>query len=93
MNTQQSQTEWNSTKTKIKARFEKLSDDIIESTKDHMDTLTEKIQKAYGYTKEIADKEYAAFKLTLSKTQPEKVTVTEPAVQASSSTPAETKKA
>ncbi len=92
MTTQQSQTEWNSTKTKIKARFEKLSDDIIESTKDHMDLLTEKIQKAYGYTKEIADKEYAAFKLTLNKTQPEKVTVTETPVQNSNSTHSETKK-
>ncbi len=52
-------------KSKIKARFGKLSDESIESLKGNLEPLSSKLQSAYGYAREQADKESAGFKTSL----------------------------
>jgi uncharacterized protein YjbJ (UPF0337 family) len=65
--------DWHEIKGKIKARFEKLNDDAIESAKDNLELLSSKIQTAYGYAKEHAERELAGFKASLhTATAPEK---------------------
>lgn len=57
--------DWTDMKVKIKARFEKLSEDSIDSVKENMDLLSGKLQHAYGYAKDRADEELAGFRATL----------------------------
>jgi len=53
--------DWSNVKQKIKAKFGKFSDTEIEGLKGHMDQLTSKVQKMYGYDKEKAEKECKEF--------------------------------
>jgi len=66
MNTETIKNDWNETKSKMKARFGKLTDDTIESLKGNLDGLSSKLQSAYSYPKDQADKESMSFKSTLS---------------------------
>jgi uncharacterized protein YjbJ (UPF0337 family) len=59
--------DWSEVKTKLKARFGKLTDETIDSLKGNLDTLSSKLQSTYGYAKEQADKEFAGFKESLDE--------------------------
>ena len=65
MSADKATTEWNETKGKIKSKWSKLADADVDSFKGNMDLIAEKIQKAYGYTKDKAEQEYKDFKKTL----------------------------
>ncbi len=72
MNTDTAQKEWTELKGKIKARWDKLVDQDIDTFKDNMHLISEKVQHVYGVTKDKAEQEYADFKKTLdSKVTPE----------------------
>ncbi|MBP6217295.1 MAG: CsbD family protein [Oligoflexales bacterium] len=66
MNADIVQGEWNIIKGKIKSKWAKLKDDEIECFRGNLEQLTGKLQKAYGYEKEKAEKEYSEFKKSLS---------------------------
>jgi uncharacterized protein YjbJ (UPF0337 family) len=90
METQTVKSNWLDVKGKIKARFDKLSDETIESVKGNLDLLSSKLQSTYGYAKEQAEKEFAGFKESLhTATAPEKhpVTETKPHVEPAAITP------
>lgn len=59
--------DWKETRTKIKAKFGKLSDSDIEGLNGHMDQLTSKVQKAYEYDKTKAEEECKSFNDSLKK--------------------------
>lgn len=61
MSAEKKETEWNSLKKKIKTKFGKLNESEIDGLKGHMDQLSSKVQKAYGYDKEKAEKECKEF--------------------------------
>lgn len=61
MNTKNQQTNWKELKGQIKSKFSKLSDSDIEGLNGHMDQLTSKVQKAYGYDKSRAEQECKTF--------------------------------
>jgi uncharacterized protein YjbJ (UPF0337 family) len=68
--------DWAELKSKVKARFSKLTDDAVESLNGNLDSLPSKIEKAYGFAKEIAEKEIRLFKETLhAATEPVPVRV------------------
>ena len=67
MNTETTKQEWTKVKGKIKSRFSKLSDETVDSLKGNLDNLSSKLQSAYGYAKEQADREFQSFKATLSE--------------------------
>jgi uncharacterized protein YjbJ (UPF0337 family) len=77
MNTEKTKSNWLEVKNKLKIRFEKLTDDSIETAKGNLDLLSEKLQAAYGYAKENADKEIKNFKTSLEEAPAEPT----PAVQ------------
>jgi uncharacterized protein YjbJ (UPF0337 family) len=60
--TDKAATDWTEMKSKIKSKWSKLADAEVESFKTNMDLITDKIQKAYGYTKDKAEQEYRDFK-------------------------------
>ncbi len=62
-----SKNDWKETKSKIKTKFEKLSDSDIDGLKGHMDQLPTKVQKAYEYDKSKAEQECKAFMENLKK--------------------------
>jgi uncharacterized protein YjbJ (UPF0337 family) len=57
---------WPELKVRIRNKFGKLEDQEIENLKGHMDLLTEKVQKAYGYDKMRAENECKAFNASLN---------------------------
>jgi len=65
MSAENVQQEWTELKGKIKSRWSKLIDTDVESFKDNMHLISEKVQKVYGITKDRAEQEYADFKKTL----------------------------
>lgn len=67
MNTDKTQIpiEWPEIRGKIKQKWDKLVDIDVDGFKGNMHLISEKLQKAYGYTKDKADQEYAEFKKTL----------------------------
>lgn len=62
-----SKNDWKETKTKIKARFSKLSDSDVDELNGHMDQLPKKVQKAYEYDKAKAQIECKSFTDSLKK--------------------------
>lgn len=62
MTTDKATTEWSELKGKIKTKWSKLIDTDIDGFKGNLDLISAKIQKAYGYTKDVADQEYKDFK-------------------------------
>lgn len=68
MSTDKSQDRWTEVKGKIKQKWSKLADTDVDSFKDNMHLIADKVQKAYGYTKDKADQEYTEFKKTLEPT-------------------------
>ncbi len=77
MSSDTTQTEWTELKGKIKSKWSKLVDADIESFKDNMHLISEKVQKAYGFTKDKAESEYSDFRKTLEtkSPQPEKAKI------------------
>lgn len=69
--TENKKTDWTHLRSQIKARFGKLTDESIDSAKENLDLLTLKLQSAYGYAREQAEKELSGFKATLLNTGPE----------------------
>jgi uncharacterized protein YjbJ (UPF0337 family) len=53
--------EWKETRSKIKAQFGKLSSSDIDELNGHMEKLTNKIQKTYGYARPKAERECKNF--------------------------------
>lgn len=76
MNTEILEGKWTELKGKIKTKWGKFNDDDIESFKGNLDQLVGKIEKTYGYAKDVAEKEYNDFKTSLQsakKTASEKI--------------------
>jgi len=65
MSTDKPKAEWTDIKDQIKLKWSKFGDIEIEAFKGNLDLITEKIQKAYGYTKDKAEQEYKDFKTSL----------------------------
>ena len=65
MGMQESQGNWKSLKGKIKSKFSKLTDYDLESLNGQMDRLQGKVQKAYDYSKDKAEKECNSFNQSL----------------------------
>lgn len=53
---------WNVLKGKIRQQWAKLTDNDIEAIKGNADEAKGRIQKAYGYSKDQAKKEFEKFK-------------------------------
>jgi uncharacterized protein YjbJ (UPF0337 family) len=62
-----SKNDWKETKTKIKTKFNKLSDSEIEGLNGHMDQLPKKVQMAYNYDQVRAEKECKSFTDSLKR--------------------------
>ena len=62
-----SKNDWKETKSKIKAKFGKLSDSEIDGLNGHMDQLPLKVQKAYKYEQAKAEEECKTFTESLKK--------------------------
>jgi uncharacterized protein YjbJ (UPF0337 family) len=62
-----SSNEWKETRSKIKAQFGKLSSSDIDELNGHMEKLSNKVQKTYGYAKPKAEKESKMFTDSLKK--------------------------
>ncbi len=62
-----SKNDWKEKKSKIKAKFGKLSDSDIDGLKGHMSQLVIKVQKAYEYDKAKAEQECKTFTEALKK--------------------------
>ena len=65
MGTEKAALGWPAIRSKIKAKWGKLGDAELECFKDNLGLITERIEKAYGYTKDKAELEYQDFKKTL----------------------------
>jgi uncharacterized protein YjbJ (UPF0337 family) len=61
---------WIELKAKIKTRWNKFSDQDLESVKDKMDAISGQVQKVYGMSKEQADREFQEFKTSLKPQTP-----------------------
>ncbi len=61
-----SHSKWPEVKELIKMNWDLIDDDEIDSLRGHLDLLSEKIQKAYSYSKERADREMMEFKRELN---------------------------
>lgn len=57
--------EWTDLKGKIKSKWSKLADTDVDSFKGNMHLIADKVQTAYGYTKDKAQQEYNDFKKSL----------------------------
>lgn len=57
--------DWTELRAKIKQRWNKLTDEDIESAKDQMEKITGKVQKTYGLAKKQARKDFEDFKNAL----------------------------
>lgn len=53
-------------KVQIKAKWDKLTDTDLNDTEKNLDLLSERVQKAYGHTKDVVDKQVSDFRKTLS---------------------------
>ena len=62
-----SKNDWKETKSKIKAKFGKLSDSDIDGLNGYMDQLPKKVQKAYQYDEGTAEQECKTFTNSLKK--------------------------
>lgn len=84
MNSDNAQKEWTELKGKIKSKWTKLADTDVEGFKGNLNLIIDKVQKAYGITKDKAELEFSEFKKTIemksdikSDTKPE-IKPTEP---------------
>lgn len=67
MNSEGAQSEWARMRGKISSKWSKFSEGEVEKFRDNMGAISEKIQKAYGHSKERADREYDDFRKTLAE--------------------------
>ena len=59
--------EWSELRSKIKAKWSKLVDTDLDSFKDNLHLIADKVQKVYGVTKDKAEQEYKDFRKTLEE--------------------------
>jgi uncharacterized protein YjbJ (UPF0337 family) len=65
MSNDQGMVEWAELKGKIKSKWSKLVDTDVDSFKGNMHLIADKVQAAYGYSKDRAQQEYSDFKKSL----------------------------
>lgn len=65
MNNDKAAAGWTDLKGKIKSKWSKLADADVDSFKGNLHLITDKVQAAYGYTKDMAQQEYNDFKKSL----------------------------
>jgi uncharacterized protein YjbJ (UPF0337 family) len=65
-NIQKTTQDWTELKVKIKSKWNKFAEADLESFRDNLQLITEKIQTKYGYTKDRAEEEYKDFKRSLA---------------------------
>jgi uncharacterized protein YjbJ (UPF0337 family) len=53
--------QWHEIRGRIKQKWSKLVDTDVDSFKENLHLISEKLQKSYGFTKDKADQEYAEF--------------------------------
>ena len=53
--------QWDEFKEEVKMRWDELRDDDLDMIEDHIEMLSDYIQKRYGVSKEEAEKEVAEF--------------------------------
>jgi uncharacterized protein YjbJ (UPF0337 family) len=63
---------WTDIRGKIKTKWSKFADADLDGFKGNMNSISEKVQKVYGLTKDKAEQEYNDFKKTIEKTPEEK---------------------
>jgi hypothetical protein len=61
--------DWIASRKRIKSRFSKLPDAVIDDLKDNEGALTEKLQTVYGYSRIRANREVATFKILFSQAE------------------------
>jgi len=61
MNWDQIESRWHQLKGRVRQRWGALTDDDVETIAGKRDALCSKIQARYGITRELAEKELAAF--------------------------------
>jgi len=61
MNTDQIAGKWKQLTGEVKAQWGKLTDDDLAYMDGKRERIVGKIQERYGYAKEVAEQEYAAF--------------------------------
>ncbi|MBC7537500.1 MAG: hypothetical protein H7281_01665 [Bacteriovorax sp.] len=67
MSTEQHHVSWESVKNKIMHKWKKFEDSDIESMKEDLGMLSEKLQSLYSYPKSKADQEMKEFRTTLEE--------------------------
>ena len=65
MDTKTIEKNWAELKGKIKSKWNKFSDEEIESIKGDLNQLAGKVQKTYGIAKDQADHQYEEFKKSM----------------------------
>jgi uncharacterized protein YjbJ (UPF0337 family) len=53
----------NDIKAKIRTTWPRITEQALEDVSDNLESLTSKIQQAYGYTREQAIKEFESFRI------------------------------
>ena len=66
MNAKQAVKNWSELKGKIHSKWTKFSSDEVDSVKNDLSLISAKVQKTYGIAKELADKQVAEFKASVS---------------------------
>lgn len=66
MNMESMKSNWNEMKTKIRTKWNKLTDSDVDSFNGDPDRIPTGLQSRYGYSKDQADREYSEWKRTLS---------------------------
>jgi ElaB/YqjD/DUF883 family membrane-anchored ribosome-binding protein len=61
------QVSWTLVTSKIKHKWKKFEDNDIESMKENLDMLSDKLQSIYSYPKTKADKEVKEFRTSLEQ--------------------------
>lgn len=75
---------WSDTKAKIKMKWNKLSDKDVEDFKKGLGQIPARLQSVYGYSKDVADREFKEFQQSLGtkgasiQSQPETSTTSRP---------------
>lgn len=83
---------WTEIKTKIKAKWNKISDDEIEAVKGNFDALSGKLQKVYSLNKDLAEKQFSEFKGSIESLLSQDAAAKSPQSASGSSTKSSEKK-
>ena len=78
MNRKHTQNTWGDIKTKIKTKWSSFNDYEVESFQGNLENITQKLQKAYGYSRERAEREFNDFKASLQTPKSQGASVAQP---------------